>query len=109
MSFVDFEITDDYSAGSSFPPAVKTTAAPGEPVKIRILEAAGEPALEAVRAAYLAYGRSGIGENRKLALILDLASYGKEVEISVNLRKFQPDDNFVDEILNIPGVTQISI
>lgn len=109
MSFVDFEIADEFDAGPAYPRAVKTAAAPGEPVRIRVLEAAGEPALEAIRAAYLAYGRSGIGENRKLALILDLPSYGKEVEIAVNLRKFQPDDNFVDEILNIPGVTAISI
>jgi len=109
MSFADFDLVDDFQAAPSYPRAVKKAAAPGDPVRIRILEAAGEAPLEAIRAAYLAYGRSGIGENRKLALILDLTSYGKEVEIAVNLRKFQPDDNFVDEILNIDGVTEISI
>jgi hypothetical protein len=109
MSNLDFDLALVDEAPRLAQRAVVVPASPGDPVRIRVQEAAGVTALDAIRAAYLAYGRSGIGDNRRLIIVLEMASYNSEVEIALNLRKFQPDETFTDEIIQIPGVTQIAI
>jgi len=109
MSNLDFDLALIDEPQQPSAKAVIVAAAPGEPVRIRVQETAGAAALEAIRAAYLAYGRSGIGDNRRLTIVLEMTSYNSEVEIALNLRKFQPDESFTDEIVRIPGVTRIAI
>jgi hypothetical protein len=106
-AFDSFDILDDDAAPPRAAGAQLLRSAPGAPALITIYAGADPASLDAVRAAYLAHGRTGPGPSRRLRVAV--AGDDATVEIDLNLRKFQPDDAFADEILAISGVLSLAI